>query len=202
MADLFPSPSPPRETSDSASPGAAGTAAERKAHREQPRIRRRNRLITSCLECRRRKLKCDKQQPCTNCTKFSRDCLFIAPALDSASQAKLAEVKEKMGILERTLEDDVARRSSRASASTSGLFTSPPIPGQDGNYSDEEDEEDFKGLEPNRMGTEDCAYYEDEGNDDIVDLGIQMGKVRITERIGGFVRPRFSEEVCNNSVSV
>jgi len=30
-----------------------------------PRIRRRNRMITSCLECRRRKLKCDKSHPCT-----------------------------------------------------------------------------------------------------------------------------------------
>src|ERR1700733_5993908 len=27
---------------------------------KQARIRRRNRMITSCLECRRRKLKCDK----------------------------------------------------------------------------------------------------------------------------------------------
>src|SRR4051812_37097422 len=30
----------------------------------QQKIRRRNRLITSCLECRRRKLKCDKTHPC------------------------------------------------------------------------------------------------------------------------------------------
>lgn len=101
MADHlnFQSPSPPRDTSNSASQATAG---ERKPHREQPRIRRRNRLITSCLECRRRKLKCDKLQPCTNCTKFQRDCVFLAPALDPLGQAKLAEVKEKMGMLERT----------------------------------------------------------------------------------------------------
>ena len=71
-----------------------------KASSAQPRIRRRNRLITSCLECRRRKLKCDKQAPCTNCTRFRRDCLYLATALDSQSQQKLADIKERMGALE------------------------------------------------------------------------------------------------------
>ena len=66
-------------------------------------------MITSCLECRRRKLKCNKSQPCTNCLKFSRDCVFLAPALDQASQLKLTEIKEKVGSLERLLERDVAK---------------------------------------------------------------------------------------------
>lgn len=54
-------------------------------------------MITSCLECRRRKLKCNKSHPCTNCVKFTRDCVFLAPALDQASQLKLTEIKEKVG---------------------------------------------------------------------------------------------------------
>jgi hypothetical protein len=191
MADFFSTPSPPHGTSSS---GSSVTAAEKRAHKDQPRIRRRNRLITSCLECRRRKLKCDKQQPCTNCVRFSRECLFLTPALDPAGQAKLAEVKEKMGMLERTLEEGVARSSSSKSRPAHGLLASAPLPGQDDAYSSQEDEDDVKGLEPSNLTTEDSAYYEDEGNDDIVDLGIQMGKVRINERIGGFVRPRFSEE--------
>jgi hypothetical protein len=98
-------------------------------------------------------------------------------------------------MLERTLEEDVARRgSSRSSSLMLSGMGSPVLPGQEGAYSEEE-EEDTKDLEPNRLSTEDSAYYEDEGNDDLVDLGISMGKLRITERIGGFVRPRFSEEV-------
>lgn len=98
-------------------------------------------------------------------------------------------------MLERTLEDGVARRgSSKSAGSLLGGMGSPVLPGQEGPYSEEE-EEDAKDLEPNRLSTEDSAYYEDEGNDDLVDLGISMGKLRITERIGGFVRPRFSEEV-------
>ena len=67
-------------------------------------------MITSCLECRRRKLKCDRLHPCSNCSKFKRDCLFLAPALDSASRMKLTELKEKMGSLERVLERDAAAR--------------------------------------------------------------------------------------------
>ncbi|KAG9982216.1 hypothetical protein KCU78_g21331, partial [Aureobasidium melanogenum] len=39
----------------------------------QQKIRRRNRTIASCLSCRQRKLKCDKQVPCGNCQRFQRD---------------------------------------------------------------------------------------------------------------------------------
>src|ERR1700753_1973561 len=97
------SPSPEGSSPPQRKPSTGRSAASK--------IRRRNRLITSCLECRRRKLKCDKSHPCSNCTKFTRDCVFLAPALDPASQLKLAEIKEKMGTLERTLEEDVARRA-------------------------------------------------------------------------------------------
>lgn len=158
-----------------------------------PKIRRRNRLITSCLECRRRKLKCDKSHPCTNCTKFVRDCVFLAPALDPAAQLKLAEIKEKMGSLERTLEDDIARRG-RADSSVSA---SGGISLAFGESSEEEPTgpEDEKDLEPTPLAISDAAYYED-ADDDFMDLGVQIGKMRLTDRIGGFVRPKFSHEVC------
>jgi hypothetical protein len=118
----------------------------------------------------------------------------LAPALDPVGQAKLAEVKEKMGMLERTLEEDVARRRPSKSPAVPSLY-SPPLPGQDEQHSDQEEAEDEKGLEMVTTAIEDANYYEDDGNDEIVDLGIQMGKLRINERIGGLVRPRFSEEV-------
>lgn len=41
----------------------------------------------------------------------------------------------------------------------------------------------------------DAAYEVDGEDDDLLDLGISLGKMRITERIGGFFRPRISEEV-------
>jgi len=167
------------------------------SHGATPKIRRRNRLITSCLECRRRKLKCDKTHPCSNCTKFVRDCVFLAPALDPASQLKLAEIKEKMGSLERTLEEDVAKRKT-----SSGLLKREDgghlLQGLDWGDSSEEETtpaDDEKDLEPTPLAVPDAAYYEDADDDVLVDLGVKIGKMRLTDRIGGFVRPKIHREV-------
>ncbi|CAG8961100.1 hypothetical protein HYFRA_00002643 [Hymenoscyphus fraxineus] len=154
----------------------------------QPRIRRRNRMITSCLECRRRKLKCNKSHPCTNCVKFTRDCVFLAPALDQASQLKLTEIKEKVGSLERLLERDVAKPIKTAEKRLDRALpddADDDLPGH----------EDERELEPTPLAVEDAAYGEEGEDDDLLDLGIQMGKMRITERIGGFFRPKISEEL-------
>lgn len=157
-------------------------AASEKGRLATQKVRRRNRMITSCLECRRRKLKCDKLHPCTNCNKFSRDCLFLAPALDSVSQQRLNEIKEKMGSLERVLEQDVARREGKSTPSfgdRSQRRTSADLPGGEDSSSDNEAAvpEDEKGLEPTPLAVIDGAY-EDDANDDVLDLGIKVGKMR------------------------
>ncbi|KAI8153633.1 Bikaverin cluster transcription factor bik5 [Colletotrichum sp. SAR 10_70] len=162
------------------SPGAsvAGSAVSSKP------IRRRMRMITSCLECRRRKLKCNKSQPCVNCMKFSRDCVYLSPKLDEASQLRLTEIKEKVGSLERQLERDVAKTTSRAAQQQAILAD------------DVEDEfAEERDLEPTDMTALDVTYDEDaDGTDDLIDLGVQVGRMRITERIGGLSRPRIAEE--------
>lgn len=33
----------------------------------------------SCVTCRRRKVKCDKKQPCSNCTRAKIECIFPGP---------------------------------------------------------------------------------------------------------------------------
>jgi hypothetical protein len=33
----------------------------------------------SCVTCRKRKVKCDKKQPCLNCTRAKIDCIFPGP---------------------------------------------------------------------------------------------------------------------------
>ena len=38
--------------------------------------------------------------------------------------------------------------------------------------------------------------YEDDVDDDAADIGIRFGKLRISDRIGGLVRPKVVEEVC------
>ncbi|KAK8114238.1 hypothetical protein PG999_006307, partial [Apiospora kogelbergensis] len=154
-------------------------------------IRRRNRMINSCLECRKRKLKCSKTSPsCVNCLKAGRDCLYIGPRLDEASQLRLAEIKEKQGSLERQLERDVAK-SAAATIQRSAL-AQRILADEIGD--DESDNERY--LESTPLAALDLTYEDDaDGADDMIDLGIQIGKMRITERIGGLSRPRISEEV-------
>ncbi|KAI9673973.1 MAG: hypothetical protein M1817_002179 [Caeruleum heppii] len=166
-----------------------------------PRIRRRNRVITSCLECRRRKLKCDKLHPCTNCVRGgARDCIFLAPTLDAVAQSKLTEMKEKVGTLERMLERDVTRGGVAAGRTPTG--NAPP--GELGSIKLEEhdigiedtspleDDREFN-LEPTPLAVSDAAY-EDDADDDLFDLGVRFGKMRLNERLGGYFRPRIAEE--------
>ncbi|KAF6840088.1 fungal specific transcription factor domain-containing protein [Colletotrichum plurivorum] len=173
---------PQRAPSPAASAAATATATSSPASKP---IRRRMRMITSCLECRRRKLKCNKSQPCINCMKFSRDCVYLSPKLDEASQLRLTEIKEKVGSLERQLERDVAKTTSRAAQQQSILAD------------DVEDEfAEERDLEPTDMTALDVTYDEDaDGTDDVIDLGVQVGRMRITERIGGLSRPRIAEEI-------
>jgi len=111
---------------------------------------------------------------------------------------KLAEIKEKMGSLERTLEEDVAKGRSASSSSVrkeGGLWFGSL---ESGDSSEEavQDAEDERDLEPTPMAVADAAYYEDVDEDDVlIDLGVKIGKMRLTERVGGFVRPRFHREV-------
>ena len=175
---------PKKSSSVEGSNGSTGAAANAAVSR----IRRRNRMITSCLECRRRKLKCDKSHPCANCTKFSRDCVFLAPALDSASQLKLTEIKEKMGSLERVLEQDVAMKGAQKNTAKAAASARR----EEAEFGPEP--EDEKGLEPSPLTVID-AMYDDDADDDFMDLGIQLGKLRLTDRIGGYFRPMISDEV-------
>ncbi|KAL1301658.1 hypothetical protein AAFC00_005878 [Neodothiora populina] len=163
--------------------------------RDKPRqIRRRNRVIASCLPCRQRKVRCDKLSPCSNCRKFSRSCLYIAPALDTVAQQELAELKDKLSNLEESLGRDVIRRAARAraphGAESSGQVSDDGDDGEDTPHGPD----DEKDLEPTPLAVFDQLYEED-ADDELMDLGVAMGKLRITERIGGLVRPKMAEEL-------
>jgi hypothetical protein len=176
-------------TTTTTTAGATNTAeAAAAAVTAMKPIRRRNRMINSCLECRKRKLKCSKTSPsCLNCLKSGRDCLYIGPKLDEASQLRLAEIKEKQGSLERQLERDVAKSTTSKSALQQRILADEV----------EESYDEDRDLEATPMVALDLTYDDDaDGADEMIDLGIQIGKMRITERIGGLSRPRLSEEVC------
>jgi hypothetical protein len=146
-----------------------------------------------------RKLKCDKTAPCTNCTRFKRDCLYLASSADPQSQQKLADIKEKMGALEKSLEREIAAGQqtknhlggANVRRSTGEVSSTAHVTGEEEEEAGGEDEE---GLEPTPLASLDNVY-EDNADDELMDLGVQMGKMRISERIGGWIRPKLVEEL-------
>src|SRR5579862_5019370 len=143
----FPMPSehsPGRLTTD----GKDGKDGRRLPTREE-KIRRRNRTITSCLECRRRKQGCNKAHPCSHCRQHGRDCVYLSPALDFHGQSKLTEIKEQWGTLERMLEHDIARAGQQRRRDD-------PLPGNAGE--DVPAAEGEQDLEPTPMAVLDAAY--------------------------------------------
>jgi hypothetical protein len=100
---------------------------------------------------------------------------------------RLAEIKEKQGTLERQLERDVAK-STTAKSSLQQRSLADEV---------EDDYDDERDLEATPLVALDLTYEDDAdgGADDMIDLGVQIGKMRLTERIGGLTRPRIAEEV-------
>lgn len=177
--------------------GSSATGSHRDESAVSKPIRRRMRMITSCLECRRRKLRCDKAHPCHNCVRFQRECVYLGPKLDEASQLRLTELKEKVGSLERQLERDVAKGTAARRGGDGSDQRSFLSHGGEDEYDEDRD------LEITPMVALDLTYDDSSdgnGADELVDLGVRVGRMRITERIGGLNRPRLSEEVCTSTM--
>lgn len=157
----------------------------------QKTVRRRNRVINSCLECRRRKLKCSRDYPCAACTKHGRKCVFLDTALDSIGLHKLTEIKNRVGSLEDLLETEVAGRSQRHSSEDSSVLEnrgrsntdSPPVRTRI-------KIEDLSG--PSTLA---ASPYENELDEEYTDLGVRIGLLRLNEKIGGLLRPSITKEV-------
>ncbi|KAI2614666.1 uncharacterized protein GGS25DRAFT_517513 [Hypoxylon fragiforme] len=99
---------------------------------------------------------------------------------------ELPEIKEKQGTLERELERDVAKSTTTKSALQQRILADDI----GGDYDEDHD------LEATPLAALDVTYEDDADEaSDMIDLGIQIGKMRITERIGGLSRPRISEEI-------
>ncbi|ETI25721.1 hypothetical protein G647_02495 [Cladophialophora carrionii CBS 160.54] len=63
-------------------PPSAGTSHSGASPDQFRIVRKRNRIPLSCAPCRHRKLKCNRQSPCDNCTKRgdTASCTYAAPA--------------------------------------------------------------------------------------------------------------------------
>lgn len=47
----------------------------------------------ACIHCHDRKVKCDKQSPCSNCERFSLECTFPSPFRNSSRQPRQKEAE-------------------------------------------------------------------------------------------------------------
>lgn len=64
---------------------------------------------------------------------------------------------------------------------------------------DSDSSADDGALEPTPLAIPDAAYSDDTHND-LEDLGIRIGRMRLGERIGGLYRPRIADEVLKDSL--
>lgn len=74
---------PPPTSNDSNSPPNVDSPSINGSNPVSPNERRPSQPTglnaRSCVTCRRRKVKCDKRVPCSNCTKAQTQCVFPAP---------------------------------------------------------------------------------------------------------------------------
>lgn len=156
------------------------------------RKRRRTRMIASCLECRRRKVGCTKELPCAQCRRYARECLYLAPALELMTQQRGQERQPPAESLEELLGRASVQETTRQSISnpsppsSSAESASPP-----GETLTTENE---KYLEPAASEIID-AIHADDADESVQDLGVRIGKMRMTDRVGGLHRPNIHKEV-------
>jgi Fungal Zn(2)-Cys(6) binuclear cluster domain len=51
-------------------------------------VRRRRRPPRSCAECRRRKVKCDRKEPCMHCGMLKKQCVYTNEVMQSGNRAE------------------------------------------------------------------------------------------------------------------
>jgi hypothetical protein len=102
-----------------------------------------------------------------------------------------------MGALEKTLEREVASQQSKVhlgGANVTRAHGESDFTHVDRNEDEEAGGEEEDDLEPTPLASLDNVYEED-ADDELMDLGVQMGKMRISERVGGWIRPKLVEEL-------
>ncbi|CAG8888720.1 unnamed protein product [Penicillium egyptiacum] len=178
-----------RESPDTGNLSGTDATAASSAHKPQQKARRRNRAIHSCLECRRRKMKCDRENPCQNCRASQEQCIYVTSVnADTQFRQRLTEMKEAKDAIDNTLRGD--QPESAKGGPRRKRTRNPEEPMSD----DSETSANDGDLEPTPLAVQDAAYA-DEADDDVEDLGFRIGRMRMGERIGGYYRPRIADEI-------
>ncbi|KAL4983687.1 hypothetical protein BDW68DRAFT_29301 [Aspergillus falconensis] len=87
-------------------------------------------LLRSCTLCRQRKVKCDRQQPCSNCTKADTRCVF-PPGLGRRPKRPRKAVEARLLAQLSRLESVVKRMEQQSPDATSGTVSEPRPDGRD-----------------------------------------------------------------------
>jgi len=70
---------PPQQAAAAPTNSAPGSTPVSPQERKNSHTQATGLNARSCITCRRRKVKCDKQVPCSNCRKAQTECVFPAP---------------------------------------------------------------------------------------------------------------------------
>lgn len=177
-------------------------------------VRRRNpRPINSCVECRTRKSRCSKTQPCQNCTAFGRECVFITVP-ESAARKKEREQRERgsksgAGFTFPDWTKDLPVRTQSPSSLPDRNddpiaidTTTPGTPPRDYEWEAyqqdvEADRDAWERLPAEPEVTQDDVFEDENDDEDQIatDLTIRIGRMIICENVTGFFRPQYAEEV-------
>ncbi|KAL2803121.1 hypothetical protein BJX63DRAFT_412957 [Aspergillus granulosus] len=162
--------------------------------RRQGKPKRRNRVILSCLECRRRKMKCDRGEPCTPCRTAGEECVYAANPKegDNTFRQKLVEMKDAKDALDGSLRPTPSQPLHRQRGTSAHRKRAKAAEQAWSDKSDDSSDDGY--LQPTPLAVQDAAYG-DGVNDAIDDLGVRIGRLRLGERIGGLFRPKIADEL-------
>lgn len=84
----------------------------------------------SCVTCRRRKVRCNKRTPCSNCTKAGVECIFPPPgrAPRKSKRPPDAELLSRLRRLEGVIEHLSGKNGESGGGSTSSISPTQPTP--------------------------------------------------------------------------
>lgn len=89
----------------------------------------RNRKVLSCDRCRRRKIKCDRSQPCKTCHRLKRECLYTLAieSMEAAKSKSRQSTTESTGLAEIPLKNSDAVPTAGQWAEWRSANDVPPV---------------------------------------------------------------------------
>lgn len=144
------------------------------------------RPVTCCVECRKRKVKCDRLKPCGPCVAGSRSCVFVRTKRGTRSRI-------------RSQQPATSTENHHSSRTTFGTSTLPDNPHFSAPSQFVTSIVEHKGGSATQTGTGDHSFYDGTYNHDSdeveVEWTLRLGKLTISERIGGIFRPHAVDTV-------